>query len=255
MAGLDDYTRAKGYPVKETDKGGSVVTDRYYGAWASILDFSGASIGEPCPIDPSLSLTRISISRTEDGGRGYVDLVYQPADSAGQSGNVDSNIPVWTCRIATLEKPLETHPDYRTLWNYNLVIKTGEAAPEPTWANDSTTLEVDDPDIFKWVKDEIPDGYNICAGYERQIPGVESYILPSPVVESVYYYSNYRRAVGALSSVGSKETPARVFGMEGGEWLVMGCDVSLEGSRWAVRTSYQWAEEWNDKLYGGGSTT
>jgi hypothetical protein len=258
MGDMSAYTRTHGFPVKSITKGGVTLTDSYYGPWSAILNFDDMRPGDPCPDDASLSLVNIAIRRGEHTSKGYVELTYQPAEGAGQTGIVDSNVPMWTCRIGTLEKPIETHPDYRTNWNYNLVVKSGAEAGDPTtWWTSNTDLSVDltfGDDVYKWVKDEVPAGYNMCESgnvkFVKQIPGVESYILPSPVVESTFYYSSYRSAVDALLVVGTKATPDMTFGAAGGEWLVMGCDVSLEGKKWAVRTTYQWADKWNDKLYG-----
>lgn len=253
MIDISGLTRAHGFPVKQISGGGSSINDSYYGDYSAVMAYDWKSkIGEPSDLDPSLCLANVAIRRGEGGLKGYADLSYQAVD-ATQSGIVDSGVPVWTCRVGALEKPLETHPDYRTLWNYNLVLKKGQEADPPEWALEAKTLEAEE--FFKWVKDEVPENYNLCDGYERQLPGVESYILPSPVVESTLYYSDIRNAYDALKTVGTKTAPEKTFGYDGGEWLVMGADISKEGKKWAVRVSYQWAQKWEDKLYGDGGST
>ena len=160
-------------------------------------------------------------------------------------------------RGATLSKPLETHPRYRTNWNHALCAAPGTNAL-PAWYADAVTTSIPAAyaDKYCWCKDpaEAPRDEN---GRWRQLaspvkPGVESYDLTVyTVIESARFRSAARAghmAAGALNKIG---TPADTFGIAGGSWKCDDAEVSWNGKYWTAKLTWtqSGAVPWDSDLY------
>ena len=84
---------------------------------------------------------------------------------------------------------------------------------------------------------------------DRTKPEIESFVLPSPVIQERKHYKSKKSASTAASTVGKIETPDETYGKTGGQWLVMSATVQRDGKRYLVEKMYQWANSWDSDLY------
>ena len=155
-------------------------------------------------------------------------------------GTFDSERPrvglqVWTLSVGTLEKPLETKSGYDKNWNFDKLTK---AAVEDEYKKPGTY------DRETWITTK---GYTII---DATKPGVEAYLLPSPVSEQRTYFATRDEADDAARSVGDRINPSETFGIFGGDWLVMSAEVRKNGDLWERIVRYQFADDWDNDLYG-----
>lgn len=246
------------FPQKTWSKQGKGYVDQWHGT-VSEVDALEFFIGSECPFAPSLALDGVRTYPDVSGTRKYIDYTYLPREVVIET-TVDTNKPVFTCDIGTLEKPLETHvnssgvSDYLRKWNYYLAIRNGVSSPA-FWGTDNATTDstANDRGNYQWVKelsevDTSVIGKNFWFKNKTK-PGQESYILPSPVVSATYFYSNKLKANKTLQNVGKLSTPAETYGRVGGAWLIMSGSVRKDGRKYVVDLKYQWADKWDTDLY------
>ena len=142
---------------------------------------------------------------------------------------------VWTLSVGALEKPLETKAGYDRNWNFDKLEKGG------------SETEYKRPNTYEKELWTTTKGYTITLAEK---PGVESYILPSPVSEEHRYFATKSEADNAARFVGKRINPAEKFGIVGGDWLVMSADIRKNGDLWERITRYQFADDWDNELYG-----
>lgn len=249
MASLIQET---GFEQRSYGRSGKQIVDRWHGEYADVIKQTAYTLGMVCPYDPLLTLNDIKISPDISRTRGIIDLTYNSADGGGDIPDTNKNI--WTLSNGTLEKALETHPSYLKKWNHNLAVKNGTS--KPAWFdtdNNTTDSTSGATSTYQWVKDfsEV-DVSQIGKNYAKYLkikPGIESYIVPSPVVEGTLYYSQAERCYLIAAHVGKKVTPSVTFGITGGEWLLMSASVSRENGKWKATVSCQWAQSWDSTLY------
>jgi hypothetical protein len=251
---MSSFTQDNGYERKTTTNGGPSIEDRWHGLLADVWDQKEFIPGMTCDYDKSLALSKITLSKDVSGSRGYIDLLYTPFDATNPP--VDSGKNMWTLTNGTLEKALETHPNYKKCWNNYLVMASGKTTPA-WWETDGNDASLPDPSQFQWVKDlGSVDTQSIglmknCTVLNKKKPGVETYILPCPVVEATLYYSQAAKANTIAKNVGKRLSPASKFGIVGGEWLVMESTVILQGKKYVATVRYQWADVWDHDIYTG----
>ena len=261
------WTRKDGFPQIQGNVEGATLVDEFYCDY----DLTDIFLKLPKPnsaydssnISPALSqllLSSYSITPTGSKNHAFVSLQYQPSDAKTAP---DEYVEEYFLENGTLEKALETHVNYLTKWNYDLyefISVTSEPSATPAWwdtAIDRTNatgkaLENE----YCWDKDKPSGGYNDGSTVwdwtkvkERLKPGVESYIIPSPVVQERIYYSSKKSANTAGNTTGTILTPDETFGVSGGEWLVMSASVQKAGRRYLVERSFQRAKDWDEDFY------
>lgn len=178
-----------------------------------------------------------------------VTLVFQedPAEDYYKDGDATYNL-----NASTIEKPLEKHPNYKTIWNHDLWQKLGSPAFVFPYQEYTNTLL---PPIFReWVKwsdgDAPPEGWYIAAA--RTKPGVEAYIYPSPVVSVTRYYKKREKAAIDVRRIASLQAPGFCFGysQERINWIISSSGMSRQGRLWTVTTEHMYASEgWDIELY------
>lgn len=159
---------------------------------------------------------------------------------------------VYSMDQASIEKPIESHPDYIVGWNYKLYGEAGQPYPGE-WADsatdqsDATGKDADGGSGYLWAKDYPGAGWFLMRVEDK--PGVESYLLPSSVVTQESYYKKQSIAEDALKLVGYRGTPAQTLGVSGGEWLITHCSMVQSDVFWIVRIEWQHADSWDHDLY------
>ena len=162
-------------------------------------------------------------------------------------------------RGATLSRPLESHPDYRTKWNHCLFAAAGTNSL-PSWYAGAvnTLIPAADAKKYCWGRDPADAPYD-GDGRWRQLaaplkPGVESYDLAVyTVIETARFrYASQAgsMAAGSLNRIG---TPSNTFGIGGGNWKCDDAEVSWNGKCWIARLSWTQSgdeNDWDGDLYG-----
>jgi len=208
----------------------------------------GSRFYEDDPTFIDFVLDDIEVSKAEGGLNAIVTLKYIIPENKGFEP--ENNDPIYSLSDGGLEKELETHPDYKTNWNYCLAAEK-TVTSSPSWWLTATDLSMSssDGEKYRWVTDSnsIAEGWYILKEAQKQ--GIQSYILPSPTVTTTIYYARESDANNAANKVGQKETPPKTFGVIGGEWLVIGAEKNEERNWHVVRKTYQWANSWDSDLY------
>lgn len=178
--------------------------------------------------------------------------------SSGGSSHEDGDTE-YNFNTATMEKPLEAHPDYLTYWNHVLLAKNG-TTQSPIWYLTAKTIKIQDDqvEVYKWAKpeDSVPDGWYVLADQKEAFQGVESWVYPAPVLTVTKYYRSRNLAVEQLQAVGMLQSPpwSGPYQSDAKYWLVTNSTVGKSGSYWACTTTYTYADMgWNEDLYSDGS--
>ena len=165
-------------------------------------------------------------------------------------------------RGATLSRPLESHPDYRTRWKYFLCAAPG-ISTLPAWYRDAvdTLVPAADADKYCWCRTPA-EAPNDAAGRWKMLaapakPGVDSYdTAVYSVVETARFRSSSlagRMVSGNLNRIGS---PAETFGISGGSWKCDDAEVSWKNDCWVARLTWTRSAEdsgWDGEIYGVGN--
>ena len=163
-------------------------------------------------------------------------------------------------RGATLSRPLETHPNYRTRWNHCLCAAPGTTSL-PSWYSAAVNTLVPDADSGKYCWCRTPaEAPRDANGRWKQLaaptkPGVEHYDLTAyTVIETARFRSAARAGrmvAGTLNRIG---TPANTFGITGGNWKCEDAEVSWRGNCWVAQLRWTRSGDtnWDPDLYGSG---
>ena len=167
-------------------------------------------------------------------------------------GTVESDLTV-----DLVEKPIESHPDYKMYWNYDLwqssATDPGMVAPE--WATTATDSSDANGVDYVWSKtkpaqtDTDKQWWKIQA---RIKAGVESYLLVQPVVTDRKYCKNKATALSYLLTAGGEAAPTDgyAWGETSANWLGYPIGLTLDGDFWVAQNEYRYADSWDDDLYG-----
>jgi hypothetical protein len=197
----------------------------------------------------------------------YVKSLETPSGSTAQRKDGGEE---YSLEINYIEKPLETHPNYLTKWNYDL-YQAGltDAAISPTipsWANTATdqsdTLGFSDSTTnYRWAKNQPPNfqykskEYTWVKAKNRTKPGIEAYVYPQPVVVIRKYYKKLQSAIDVMASVpaGTKAVPAEQFGYDSDKdhWLYEPQGIYQDSGWWVLAGRFLYVDnKWDNDIYG-----
>lgn len=166
--------------------------------------------------------------------------------------------PLYDLGTGTEERPIEQHPSFKCSWTYNLyelVDLGGSTSAVPAWAaTDTNPAAIHDGYLWAHTPPASPDP----AKEYRQVQaatdfGMDSYLIPRPVVTSTIYYRTRSVQNSDLQNVGKLKAPPETFIYPNTQscWLVTSCNVSdASDDLRAVTTTYMYcAEGWKTKVY------
>ena len=179
------------------------------------------------------------------------NLYIKPGGQSFNSSQPDrrNGTIIYTMSSSILEKDIEQHPDFKTIWKYNLAKKKGTSETAPSDYTTTASTELDKQD-WKWVEevDSLPEGWIIYA--QKTKKNVKSYPVPSVSVHKKQYYTSKTSAASAASTVGSISTPGETFGLGStNNWLVTSANVYYEDKFWVAELDYQYADSWDTDIY------
>lgn len=191
-----------------------------------------------------------------------ITLVFDTQNVQGlviTTGNASRYEPVYDMSTQTSERPIEQHPNFKCSWTYNLyqLVPLGGSAttPVPTWAATDTNPGATH-DGYKWSHTPPPSD-DPAKEYVIAQPatdfGMDSYLIPRPVVTSIVYYKTRSVQNSDLVNVARLKAPAETFHLPNTQtcWLVTGSQVGdASDDLRAVTTTYTYCEEgWKTKVY------
>ena len=186
-----------------------------------------------------------------------ITLVFDKQNVQGLTPTTGSNVrydPVYLLNTSAEERPIEQHPRFRCFWTYNLyelIDLGGTTSAVPSWAQtDTNPGAIHENYLWSHTPPSSPDP----AKEYRQILaatkfGVNSYLIPRPVVTSTVYYKTRLVGNSDLSAVGQLKAPARVYiyGSSATQWLVTGSNVQeASDDLMDVTTTYMYVPEGYD---------
>lgn len=177
----------------------------------------------------------------------YLDLSYstQSASSAGEpkEDNDDLYLPV----SSTFEKPLESHANYLTKWNYDLYQKTTSSDAVPAWAATATDRSDATGEQWLWAKESPGDDWKL--EQVKTKPGIEAWLAPAFAVRYQFWHATKSSVTAVLQTMATLQVPGETFGYSG-EWLVTGVQIDEDGRRYRGTIEYTFADDWDADLYG-----
>jgi len=191
----------------------------------------------------------------EDDDYLILSLNYTTVLAAVSIGGKEDDDDLWTITVATLEKPLETHPNYLMKWNHDLYQHKDKADNTPAWFDTATNQQDADGTQWKWAKESPGDEWRLSdngagALAEKTKAGVEAYYLPQPISRYQFWHSSKSNVEAVLQTVATRVTPAETFGYTGA-WLVTNVSVEEDGSKYRGTVEYTYADVWDTELYTG----
>ena len=184
----------------------------------------------------------------------------------GSGTNSNRYDPVYSLSTATEERPIEQHPDFLCSWAYNLyelIVNGGTPSAIPAWAatdnnpaGGTRAAPVAREPQYVWSRTQptSPDADH----YYKQVQaatdfGMDTYLVPRPVVTSTIYYKDRNIKNSDIIAVGKLKAPSQVYiyGSSATQWLVVSGDIQdASDTLVAVTTSYQYNEEgFKTKVY------
>lgn len=171
-----------------------------------------------------------------------------------------SKATVYDIRSNSIDKQIETHPDFLCIWKFSLWqwVKNDETEPTttPAWALESHLLsDVDDDKLFVWSVDKpapkqresyLPGDW-IQLSYPLK-PAVEAYRYNGWVITETKYYNSRNNAAANLEDLNKRKTPAYDYDITA-EWLVTDCQITTQNGDYAVVTDYTAADAWDTDIY------
>lgn len=243
--------------VKEQDSNGCISTLIYLGKQEEAL-----SIQANHPIGEQGDAGRLKSNRVyqESPNLWACELRYE-SDVNGQyatAPNTAYGKKSAQLKGSMLSMPLESHPDYRTCWNYYLAASPGTSAVPSWWATaKDTTLSNTDAQKYRWVKSpsECPmDKKGLWRIIKApEMPGVESYdVATYSITESARFGSPTSAGNFVSNRLNKIGSPSTTFSISGGTWKCDDASVSWSGKYWLATLTWTKSgndKGWNTKLY------
>lgn len=203
--------------------------------------------------------------RRADGPYSEIELKYENySDASGNivTGGTGPNQDYLD--ISVMFMPLESHPDYRVCWNYDLAALEG--APVPGWWKDKTKLKLTEAEQqqYRWVKNfeavySMPkvSGKSWVILEPREMPGVEAYVVPTYTLRETTQHTDKAETAWAVRSKAAKivNPVLGAMGLKDISWLCYGGTVNPDGRKVLAAVTYKGSPDpkgWSDKLYKKG---
>lgn len=190
-----------------------------------------------------------------------ITLVFDQQNVQGltpASGSTTKYDPVYLLNTSGEERPIEQHPRFKCSWTYNLyelVAIGGTPSAVPAWAaTDTNPSAIHAGYLWSHTPPVSPDPTKEYVQVQAATKfGVNSYLIPRPVVTSTVYYKTRNVGTSDLSHVGQLKAPAEVYiyGNTATQWLVSGSNVQeASDDLMDVTTTYMYvAEGWDTDIY------
>lgn len=244
---------------------GSTTTQVYIGLEKQIKDYAESFV-----LNSTSSLgTLQSITLNQDEGPFWTCELQWSTEKDSNGNDIGdgtlSESKMSTLSIRMMSMPLESHPKYRTNWNYILIGLQGVSVP--SWWSTETDGDVSDPRFYKWVRDisEIPTQPDSTTGRrwkqlrKKTKGGVECFQVPIYQLTEISRHNSKNSAGWAVAKViGKIAKPSNgdfgVVKKNGGNWLCEGGSVSYNGKKWQASCTYAHApgNGWDDDIYSQG---
>lgn len=190
-----------------------------------------------------------------------IDRATRESISAQRKEGVDE----YSLQINYMEKPLETSPNYRVRWNYDLYQSYSQDSSLmsiiPAWWETATEQSDTIASIdYRWAKTQPPDfvendkNYSWMKICDRTKPGVEAYQYPQPVVVASRFFKKKRKALQELANKipGTRATPKELFDLPADVkyWLYQPSGLYPDGDYWVLKEEYLYVDnEWDGDIY------
>ena len=235
------------------DSEGRTSTYTYYGSRSEMESLASAhTVGE---VGGAGRLTSLKLRRRE-GTIWECELAYELNADGTSADAPDNSWGVKSCRLrgGMLSRPLEAHPDYRTMWNHYLFAASGITAV-PAWRATATDtlIPAADREKYAWGRylADAPAGFRPLAAPTK--PGRDSF---DTAVYTVTETARFRSASTAGAMVAAKlnkiGAPVETFGNSGGDWKCDDAEVSWRGKYWIARLTWTHSGDdagWDADLY------
>ena len=197
-----------------------------------------------------------------------ITLVFDQQNVQGlvpTTGSATRYDPVYLLNTSAEERPIEQHPNFKCIWTYNLyelVVLGGTPSAVPAWAATDNNPAggtranpvVREDYLWSHTPPASPDPSKEYKQVAAAIKfGVNSYLIPRPVVTSTVYYKTRNVGTSDLSVVGMLKAPPEVYiyGSSASQWLVTGSNVQqASDDLMDVTTTYMYVPEgWDTDIY------
>lgn len=181
------------------------------------------------------------------------------------TGVTDRYDPVYDLSTSTSERPIEQHPNFLCRWTYNLyelVVLGGTPSAVPAWAatddnpagGTRAVPVVRNGYLWSHTPPPAPDAQHeyvqVLAATDF---GMNTYLVPRPVVTSTIYYRTRDVQTSDIQYVGKLKAPPETYIYEDNDvqWLITNGSIqNASDDLRAVTTSYTYNEdEWKTKVY------
>ena len=219
----------------------------------------GASPGDTCSVAGWFQKDRSSVQMREVYAE--ITLVFDRQNVQGltiTTGSTTRYEPVYLLNTSAEERPIEQHPNFKCFWTYNLyelVALGGTPSAVPAWAaTDTNPAAIHAGYLWSHTPPMSPDPAKEYVQAQAATKfGVNSYLIPRPVVTSTVYYRTRNVGTSDLSAVGKLKAPAEVYiyGASASQWLVTASNVQeASDDLMDVTTTYMYVPEgWDTDIY------
>jgi len=229
----------------------------YQGGQGEMLELQNAH-----PIDEGGEFGRLKSSRVyQDSPKIWCcELLYESSGGGEYSSPPGKGYGKKSAQLkgSMLSMPLESHPDYRTCWNYYLAGSPGTSEVPEWWETaENTVISEAEAQKFRWVRSpgECPcDKKGMWHTLKDPVkPGVSSYDAATySITESARFGTAKaagRMIANTLNKIGM---PNETFGITGGNWKCDDAGVSWSGKYWVATMTWTRSgndEGWDKDLY------
>lgn len=242
---------------------------------------SGNNKWKPGYIHPDYGrLDNVTIKQT-DGPFWQAVVTYNNSLIYGGGGGEGEEQRATSASLDVVMKsmPLETHPQYKYLWNH-ILIRKGEYEDGSIDIDDRATVAALDissamiianrsSGYLRWIKNDsqipteityrqdspdsgsqpVPEVWTVAQYMTK--PGVQYYEMPSYVIREYGRYNNLSTSYWFTTiRAGRRAEPTITnFGITSGEWLCLGGTSSFDGKYYQCDCSYEWSPDWDHEIY------
>ncbi|UDQ99283.1 hypothetical protein AAEX28_04165 [Lentisphaerota bacterium WC36G] len=191
-----------------------------------------------------------------------VTYTYSEESEAAAQAQKQDGASIYSLDTATIERPLEAHPNYKCLWTNNLylAVKLNDVFTPSLPSNYDSATQLSDvkfPYCFakETPADKVVNGiaYTFYLVADKTKKQAENYLIPTNIINEKIYYKNESRANNAAKTVGKLQAPKITYGLpkDDKKYLIMSATVEFdkETKKYVVSRNYQYGEEIDTDLY------